>query len=274
MKPIARSWLEHLRPYRKVRLISYLQNRKQLTSENTILLSYPRSGNTWTRYLLADLVLQSLGFETNTILPIEFWRVLPSIYTQSLTELAEDPIWTTCKLVKSHEHQDLVNQKTIYIIRRPEDVLCSWYYFNLSKNNINAANISLDRFCTDKLGEWIKHVEIALQYHDKNPGKMLWLCYELLHKDPQTCLKSMIRFLNLTEEKIDLKKAVQNHTFEARQKAATKKEINFATRKGKIGDSKSELQQETQKLIQQKALHTYKKAYELSASVSQLGLKL
>lgn len=263
-KSVAHSWLQRLKPYRKVVLIPYPGNRKQLTSEAVILLSYPRSGNTWARHLIADLVQQSLGFETKTILPIKFWKVVPSIYTQSLAKLAADPVWTNCRLVKSHEHRDLASRRVIYIVRRPEDVLCSWYRFNCNHETINAADVSLDKFCRDQLTEWIEHIQAAIQYHEANPEKMIWVCYELLHNDPHASLTSIARFLNLGN--VDINKAIRNHTFKARKKVATQEEAVFATCKGKIGSGKQELQRETRQFLQKQAQSLYDKAYSLSMS--------
>ena len=37
-----------------------------LTKKDIFLASFPRSGNTWMRLLLSDLILQMQGFSTNT----------------------------------------------------------------------------------------------------------------------------------------------------------------------------------------------------------------
>jgi len=262
LQSITRRCLNPLQTYKDIVLTPRPHNREQLTAKDIILLSYPRSGNTWARHLIADLIQQSLGFETTTILPIEVWKVVPSIYTQNLTELVADPVWRTYRLVKSHEHQDLGNRKAIYIVRKPEDVLCSWYRFNCNTKAINTNDISIDKFCRDKLNEWIKHVEMAIKYHEKNPKRMLWVCYELLHQNPHSSLHSIVQFLNLCNVNID--KAVQNHTFHARKKVATQKEFVFATCQGTIGSGKQELQKKTQQFIEETAHPLYEKAYFLS----------
>lgn len=262
--------LKRLQPYRDIVLIPYLNNRELLTPEDIILLSYPRSGNTWARYLIADLVQQSLGYETNTHLPIDFWKVVPSIYTQSLAELATDSIWTTCRLVKSHEHQDLANRKAIYIFRRPEDVLCSYDHFNCNKNSINKLDVSIDKFCRDKLSEWINHIEGAIQYYEANPEQMLWICYEYLHLNPYISLASVMKFIKLSESNVDIDKAIQNHSFESRKKVATQEDLLFATRKGKIDSSKEELRPETLQLIQQKTRVLYDRVCSFSEFNSSL----
>lgn len=210
------------------------------------------------------MVQQSLGLDTDTILPIEFWKVIPSIYTHSLGSLASDPVWSICKLVKSHEHQDLADRKAIYVIRRAEDSLCSWYHFNLNKGCINSSYISIDKFCRDHLTKWTEHVEAAIKYHESYPGKMLWVCYELLQNEPYACLTSISRFLGLKLEEIDIHRAIQNHEFKARKKVATKQELSFFIRKGKTGSSEEELQPRTRHYVRQRSDALYRKSYLLS----------
>lgn len=68
------------------------KNRLSLTDQDIILLSYPRSGNSWTRHLIADIILQNYGYQTEPNLPIEVETIIPSIYTQNLAEVQEKKI--------------------------------------------------------------------------------------------------------------------------------------------------------------------------------------
>ncbi len=106
-------------------------------------------------------------------------------------------------------------------------------------------------------------MEEALSRYENEPSSVSWLCYEMLHTDPHASLKSIIRFLELDENCIDINKAIKNNSFEARKKAGSEMEWVFATRKGKVGSGSKELLDNTQVVIDKKANTLYKRAYSL-----------
>ena len=65
------------------------QNIKRLKENDIILLSYPRSGNTWVRFILSDVICQHSGFETSTKLPINMGSIIPSLNKGNIDEMDE-----------------------------------------------------------------------------------------------------------------------------------------------------------------------------------------
>lgn len=89
--------------------------------DDTYLVSYPKSGNTWVRFLIANL--------TNQRSPTTFKNVdqrLPEIYNYSDRQLRSFP---RPRLLKSHEAFDFRYPKVIYIVRDPRDVAVSKYHW-------------------------------------------------------------------------------------------------------------------------------------------------
>ena len=165
------------------------RNRLTLTECDVILLSYPRSGNTWSRYLIADMIFQNLGVNTSTKLPVEFYKIIPSIYTHDLQMVVDKRVSLPYRLIKSHEHKDAENRKFIYIFRNPIDSLSSWYYF--LKNNPKpeearkVLNKDIGECCLEYVDDWIEHIEESLLRYQQDPSKICWLCYEELHRNHQ-----------------------------------------------------------------------------------------
>ncbi len=145
LKNTSRSLTKFMRPMSLIR-----KNRQTLKSTDIVLLSFPRSGNTWSRHLLADIVLQVLGFKTDTQLPIEFYKIVPSIYSQDFEAVQDERIHLPYRIIKSHEHKDAKYRKIIYVFRQPKDVLCSFYYF-CKANQDPRADLSIDDFCLRQL---------------------------------------------------------------------------------------------------------------------------
>lgn len=257
----------------KKRPISVKRNRLNLTDRDVIILSYPRSGNTWMRYMIADIILQAHGFQTDSDLPIDFDRVIPSIYKHEIATHIDERIQLPYRIIKSHEFIDAENRKFIYTFRRPTDSLCSFYHYlrnhphNPDKQEL-ALNLSIEEFCSQEVDEWIKHLEKALSLHSikENHKNICWVCYEKLHEYPQAALKSVIRFLELDESQIEIDKAIENHTKENQIKVFKKKnqaDLNRNIRKGRVGTSIREISPETLRMIESKTQALYKEAYAL-----------
>src|SRR5580700_5193940 len=89
--------------------------------DDTFVVSYPRSGNTWTRFLIASLVFPS---EVVTFTNID--RMIPDTSSQSNRALKRTP---RPRIIKSHQYFDPRYRRVIYIVRDPRDVALSYYDF-------------------------------------------------------------------------------------------------------------------------------------------------
>src|SRR5881397_1861057 len=83
--------------------------------DDVFIVSYPRSGNTWTRFLVGNLVYQD---EPVTFANIE--SRIPEIYLFPDRVLRSLP---RPRMLKSHECFDPRYQRVIYIVRDPRDVV-------------------------------------------------------------------------------------------------------------------------------------------------------
>ena len=90
--------------------------------DDVFIVSYPRSGNTWVRFLIGSMVYQA-DVDFNNLVTI-----IPDIYrcTNRFLESLERP-----RYLKSHEPYDGRYPKVIYLVRDPRDVAISYYYWLL-----------------------------------------------------------------------------------------------------------------------------------------------
>jgi len=125
--------------------------------DDTFLVSFPRSGNTWARFLVCNLIAPDH--------PVSFAELeskIPEIYFVSDRKLRAFP---RPRVIKSHECFDPRYPKVIYIVRDPRDVLISYYEFQL-KRRVLTDDCSLDQFLPrfmesaiePKIGSWRDHV--------------------------------------------------------------------------------------------------------------------
>src|SRR5437588_5980082 len=86
--------------------------------DDVFIVSYPKSGNTWARFLIGNL------FHDDE--PVTFANVeerVPSIYVHPDRALRRLP-----RILKSHECFDPRYRRVIYIVRDPRDVAVSYYH--------------------------------------------------------------------------------------------------------------------------------------------------
>jgi hypothetical protein len=174
--------------------------------DDVFLTSYPRSGNTWTRFLVGNLVYQT---EPVTFLTVE--RLVPDMYKSSdraLRNLARP------RILKSHECFDPRYKKVIYIVRDPRDVAVSNYHWELKLRSVRDG-FPIEDFVPrwmepqfwPRIGSWGDHVTSWLSTRQGNKGFLL-LRYEDLKKDPQRALAQVAEFLGIEPSVERLNRAV------------------------------------------------------------------
>ncbi len=171
--------------------------------DDTFIVSYPRSGNTWTRFLVANLVHPE---HPVTFANIE--RLIPDCEAMSSRYVKRVPRPRT---IKSHEYFDPRYKKVIYIVRDPRDVALSYYDFSRKYRHIEDS-YPLPRFVSDFVGArlssadwgtWGENVSSWL-YTRNGRAEFLLLRYEDMLENAECELSKVARFLGieLTKERL------------------------------------------------------------------------
>jgi hypothetical protein len=162
-------------------------------SDDVFLVSYPRSGNTWTRFLIGNLIYQD---EPVTFANIE--SRLPEIYFNPDRVLRRLP---RPRILKSHECFQPRYRRIIYIVRDPRDVAVSFYHHNIKAGNIAEDYAIADfvpRFIAGefdaKWGSWSDHVLSWMLLRQNSPAFIV-LRYEGMKEQPETELARVAAFL-------------------------------------------------------------------------------
>lgn len=177
------------------------------------IVSYPKSGNTWTRFLIGNLVYED---------GVDFINIedrIPDIYVNSdrMMGRLQSP-----RILKSHEYFDARYKKVIYIVRDPRDVLVSYWHFAKKRNDI-AENTTLDTFAEMFLyggmhdfGTWGENVGswLGARGNDKN---FLLLRYEDLLGNPVGELERAARLIGVCLDGSHIQRAVERSTFDRMQ---------------------------------------------------------
>ena len=237
------------------------RNLETVLDSDIFLASYPRSGNTWFRRLLADVILQINGFNTETDLPVPLQKIIPDIYEDDINDL-DSRVKLPFRIIKTHDLYRKNYNKVIYIYRNPLDTLYSYYCFNWN-NSTGTSDLlkTPDRFCNQKVDEWCQHIESYVQARSNIVSSVLFFTYEDMHRYPIQTLNKISVFCGIKASTSICQKAIQNQNFSRiRSKEKNKNYSKYFYRRGEIGDAKNHLAANTVAFLGKRTSSTYSKA--------------
>jgi len=183
--------------------------------DDTFLVSYPKSGNTWVRFLLANLIYpnETVGFANiNRLLPA------PGVLSKRFLRKLPRP-----RILKSHEPFEVRFRKVVYLVRDPRDVAVSEYHFDLKKRYIDA-DVSLEQFVkrfiageTSSYGSWWEHAASWIAARHGNPAFLL-VRYEDLLSDSIGETGKIAEFLGIQAGPERLRAAVERSSADRMRK--------------------------------------------------------
>ena len=217
------------RKFAKTRLrapLVWLQHR-DLSPTDIFVASYPKSGVTWTRFVLFEM-LSGLpaGFRATNQLMTGVGK-----HSKGLRLLPGEG-----RLIGTHEQYRKDYQRAIYIVRDARDVLLSEFAFLSALDYFGG---DLDEFISVFLftcgsaygyGPWQRHVASWLDSPLAKTGNLLVVRYEDMRKDPVPWFAQMAEFLGVDvgREKIEL--AVDNNSIQKMREKENKEPVRASIR--------------------------------------------
>jgi hypothetical protein len=175
------------------------ENELTVFPDDTFIVSYPKSGNTWTRFLIGNLVYEDGVDFSNINRRVPDPRALSKRFLKRLPRP---------RILKSHQSFDPRYQRVICIVRDPRDVALSEYHFAIKTTNI-AEDSSIERFVAkfvaggsdyeygswgENVGSWIGAMRNSQKFRN---GNFLLLRYEDVLGDPEGELSRVAYFLGI-----------------------------------------------------------------------------
>lgn len=189
--------------------INFLQHRC-LSKNDIFIISYPKSGSTWFRFVLYELLTNNHS---------SFERVNNTIPTigKHFNSSIKTPYG---RFIKSHEPYRKKYKKSIVIVRDVRDVIISEFYHNKRKGIIpdkEKFEVFLENFLSDavnRFGNYHENVSSWIRASKFEENEILFLKFEDLKLDPLGQFNKVNEFLNLGRSKNFIVEKISNNTID------------------------------------------------------------
>lgn len=207
LTPLRKAWHAGRRAFR----LDLAGRCVETRPDDTFLVSYPKSGNTWARFLVGNLLFPSKEISFRNL-----ETTVPDIYQNTHHRLRRMP---DPRILKSHEAFSPDYPRVVYIVRDPRDVVVSYFHY-AQKMRAASGTEDIAGFWNDLLGgrvdgfgTWPEHVGSWLGARGEDPAFLL-LRYEDMLADTSAAARSLAQFLDLGVDDATIDRAVSLSTFE------------------------------------------------------------
>lgn len=194
-------------------LINHLQHTR-IDANDTFIVSYPKSGSTWFRFVLYELLMdEHATFEkVNYTIPTvgkHFGKDLETKYG---------------RFIKSHEPFRKDYRKAVVMVRDVRDVIISEYNYNKKMGFIKKDfpfNDFINQFVkksVNRFGNYADNLNSWIAANENNVSKILFIRYEDMKEDPYSQLEKVNEFLHLNKDPDYIKVKIENNTIAKMQK--------------------------------------------------------
>jgi sulfotransferase family protein len=184
-----------------------------LKPQDVFQASYPRSGSTWLRFILFEILRgEEAGFG-------KIDRCMPEIDAHR----GVPPILPECgRLIKTHEKYRKDYTKAILLVRDIRDVLISCYLRGVeldvvqlvSKGDFDSFLLSFLEGRALQMGSWQEHTRTWLEAPLARNGRLMVVRYEDLRQNSEQVLSQLLHFLGVTPDLGIIRKAIENNSLQ------------------------------------------------------------
>jgi hypothetical protein len=184
-----------------------------LKSQDAFLASFPRSGSTWLRFMLYEVLSgEDAGFR-------KIEHRLPEIHRHR----GSQPILSGGgRLIKTHENYRSDYKRAVLLVRDVRDVFLSVYNSFIaldlttfvSKGDIDSFLLSFLEGKVIHTGSWQQHTQSWLESPLAKNGNLLIVRYEDLRKNPEQKVQELLQFVGINPDVRVIRRAIENNTLQ------------------------------------------------------------
>ena len=213
----------------KLRTPKSLWEHRGLNSKDVMFASFERSGNTWLRFVLFEILTQdTAGF-------LNVNQLLPELGTHRNAQIV---LPNGGRFIKTHHQYRSGYKRAVYLMRDLRDVMLSnWARdkemgFSQYFDNGKGMDGYIESFLKGKVtrfGSWQSHVDSWVSCPLAKNGNLLVVRYEDLRKDTEPGLVEMLNFLGIERDRDLIRRAIENNSLRAMREKEEKAKKSGAT---------------------------------------------
>jgi hypothetical protein len=259
----------------KLRIPHIWLRHRGLTPGDVFFASYPRSGTTWSRFTLFEILH---GRDSG------FGAVNAEICGIGKHKNATPVLPKNGRLIATHEQYRKEYKRAVYIVRDCRDVLLSEFAYT---TNLEFFRGDLDEFVrtffrgkVSAFAPWQRHITSWLDSPLAGTSNLMVVRYEDLRREPEEGFRRIVDYLGVSVSPERIRSAVANNALD-RMKEKERMEPQRASVKGRFVGSgvvqgwRSRLSPEQMQFVDQYAGSVLTRlGYPLSTQLSQGGVNL
>lgn len=201
-----------------VTVMETLRGPRRVWADDVFIAGYPKSGNTWMRFLIANMLAPDKEVTFRNL--NEF---APDLHHPAFQDDYPRP-----RVIKTHWPAYDVFPRMIYIYRDARDVMVSHYHYAVKKGQFKGP---FSKFLTKFLkkgyrhkhyGAWHDHVNGALAHAEREPDRVVILRYEEMLENPVEGATRMAQLCGFDLSPSEITAAVERCEFSRLQKNEAK----------------------------------------------------
>lgn len=189
---------------KKLHSIEEYQNKYNIRYKNkkTVLISYPKSGRTWLRMILAKMLV-NLGYNYSK------YEMILTLHKGSLKNTLG------------------YNYKILFLYRDPRDVVIS-YYFEM-KNRKESYHDNISNFLRNKKYGIETHIKYLNNWYNEKDKYIdfMMISYNELKNNTFNTIEKVLKYLNVPYDNEKINNAIEYSSFESMKKIEKGKKKNY-----------------------------------------------
>jgi len=237
------------------------------TSSDVFLVSYPKSGNTFLRFLIANAIKVHFDKEVN-VNWFTIQQIIPDIHiSTAIRQQGPFGISSLPRIIKSHNSYNRYYKNVILLVRDPRDIMVSYFHYLRSQNRLpKQADLSqVVRDPNKGIKAWNEHTKSWLGKY-RSGQNIRYYKFEDLVGNTANTLSQIMGLLGLKLSENEISEVVEICSKEnmrdleegSRPSMAVENHDKNFVRKGKVEEG-TELSPSEKTLIEQEAEEMMKK---------------
>jgi Sulfotransferase domain len=193
--------------------------------DDVVIVSYPKSGSTWLRFVMAHLLCKTFSRQHQEVDFLQMQLMVPEISLDAYQNGVNFQSLPSPRMMRSHALYNPRFPRVVYMLRDPRDVLVSYYYHFQKFHNFGGTLLDFMQSDVRKV-EWDQHVNSWI-FENPSLRNLCVIRYEDMLSDAFIEVQKIIRFASLDRTPAEIRRAIEKSGFDELRELEEKKGLGY-----------------------------------------------